>query len=446
MDYIEEISKVGLTQSEYEACVQLIIDKKQNITDMDWQEICDKYNLPFNKDTIRKANDTIFGGAFVADYFKNKANALEKSIEELQNSYNTETTINKDGTYSSNRLLVMNEQDSKNPDYILKAHGFDSSCWKIISARNNIRQVISKQDGIVTLYASFITVKPILDLTLEQIETFYNDLLTKYGSPIVKRSNVCTDGFMLEVPIVDLHLGKLSASEDVSEPYNFNLAKDRFNFIIDDIIGNVSGLNIEKIIFPIGSDFFHVDNLSGTTTAGTPQNTDLSPQLIFKYGLECLVDGIKKLSEIAPVEAFCVNGNHDFLTSYHAICSLWCYFHNNENVSIDLNTSPRKYIEFGSCLIGFSHGDKEKKRIEGLMQIEAREAWGRTLFHEFHLGHLHSEQTRELNGIIIRNLSSVTGTDAWHHTSGYVGSLKKSQSFLWDKETGLKNIIHTVVK
>ena len=74
------------------------------------------------------------------------------------------------------------------------------------------------------------------------------------------------------------------------------------------------------------------------------------------------------------------------------------------------------------------------------MQVEAREAWGRTKYHEMHMGHLHSEQTKETNGIIFRNLSSFTGTDNWHHQNGYVGAVKKCQSFLWDKKKGLRTI------
>lgn len=445
MDLFDELSKVGLTPEQYEECVKLIINKKKNIEDIDWQEICDKYNLPMSADTLRKANGTIFGGAFIAEYFQNKIENT-KSVEDIQKSYTIETSINKDGTYSSNRLLIMNETEAKDPDFILNAHGFDTGCWKIISARNNIRQVISKQDGVVTLYASFITVKPTVDLTLAQIESFYQELLEKYPSPNIKRLKSCEDGFLLEVPVEDVHFGKLSLAEDVAEPYNYNLAKERFGFVIDDIIQSVSNMNIEKIIFPIGSDFFHIDNANSTTTAGTKQNSDLSPQLIFKYGLECLIENIIKLSVVAPIEVFCINGNHDFLSSYHAICSLQCYFHNNENVIVNTETSPRKYIEFGQCLIGFSHGDKEKKRIEGLMQIEAREAWGRTKYHEFHLGHLHSEQTKEVNGLIIRNLSSITGADLWHHNSGYVGAVKKCQSFIWDKNYGLKQILITTIK
>lgn len=450
MNCIKEIEEKGLSVEQYEECLSLIIDKKINHSvDIDWQEICDRYNLSLNKDSLRKANDSIFGGAFVAKYIEQKCSESNNSEhdDELSKKLKSQITvnINKDGTQSSNRLLIMSEEESKDPDYILKAHGFDTKTWKLVSARNTIREAVTKDEGIKTLYASYITVKPDTDINLDKINDFYKNMVNNYQRPKIYNSK-SNDGLMLEVPIFDLHFGKLSFSEDVAEHYNYNLARERFNFIIDDVISSLNGVNISKIIFPVGSDFFHIDNYQNTTTAGTKQDSDLSPQLIFNYGVELLIDGISKLSEIAPVEVFCVNGNHDFLTSYHAICTLWAYFNNNDNVNVSKDTSPRKYVEFGNCLIGFCHGDKEKDRLSGIMQIEQREAWGRTLYHEFHSGHLHSEQTKEINGVIIRNLSSVTGTDAWHHNSGYVGSQKKCQSFLWDKETGLKNIIISVIK
>ena len=442
MDIIQEINQNGLTKEQYEKCLQTIIDKKNGVEDIDWQEIVDMYELPISSVTLRKANGSIFGGYFVYEYLKrnNYLSNQQNISENVSPINNREVSINKDGSYSSKRLLEMNEHQCKDPEYLLKAHGFDSSCWKVVSVRNNIRQVVSRDDGVVTLYASFLTAKPTNELSFDYIKSFYNELITNDNRPTVSKKNNNCNGYMLEIPIQDVHFGKLSFSEDVAEPYNYNLAKERFAYVINDIIEQVKTMPIEKIIFPIGNDYLHIDNIQGNTTAGTRQVSDLSPQLMFKYGLECLIENINNLSEIAPVEVFCVNGNHDFLSSYHLICALECYYHNNENVIVNTDTSPRKYIEFGNVLVGFAHGDKERNRIDGIMQVEAREAWGRTKYHEMHMGHLHSEQTKETNGIIFRNLSSFTGTDNWHHQNGYVGAVKKCQSFLWDKKKGLRTI------
>jgi predicted phosphodiesterase len=340
----------------------------------------------------------------------------------------------------------MSEEQLKDVNYILKAHGFDPKVWELTSAKNNIWNVYSKQDGISTLYSSKITVKPTTSISLELVEDFYKDLCDNYNPPTRKYVHKESSGIMLEVPIFDLHYSKLALSDEVGEDYNSEIAKECFNQVIDEVIEEVKNKNIEKIIFPIGNDFFNNDNVGGSTTGGTPQDNDCKFSKMFKDGCLLLIDGISKLSDIAPVEVFCVNGNHDFMTSYHATMTIWAFFHNDEKVNVDISISPRKYVEFGKCLIGYSHGDKEKARIDGIMQVEARESWGRTLFREWHLGHLHSEHTTEKNGIIIRNLSSVTGTDAWHYQSGYVGAIKKCQCFLWDKESGLKSIFNVIIK
>lgn len=373
-------------------------------------------------------------------------NQSEKEIEVIKNSYRAENTINMDGSRSSNRLIEMSEEQLKDVSYILKAHGFDPKVWELMSAKNNIWNVYSKQDGVSTLYSSKITVKPTTSVSLDLIQEFYEELCLTYKPPVRKYSKKESTGIMLEVPIFDLHYSKLSLSEEVGEGYNSQIASERFNQVIDELIDEVSNKKIEKVIFPIGNDFFNFDATSGTTTGGTPQDNDCKFSKMFKDGCLLLIDGIKKLSEIAPVDVFCVNGNHDMMTSYHATMTMWAFFHSDEKVNVDISISPRKYVEFGNCLIGFSHGDKEKGRIDGIMQIEARESWGRTKFREWHLGHLHSEQTAEKNGMIIRNLSSVTGTDAWHHTSGYVGAVKKCQCFLWDKDNGLKSIFNVIIK
>lgn len=433
--------------------------KDSGLVDYSWNDIADIMNKEFRDDISEYRTETAYRKPYsqakrfyYAGAFDQKPVVAPKTdtIEDLKVAFGAETSINKDGSYSSKRLIEMSEVQSKDPKYILKAHGFDSNDWEIVSVRNTIRQAISRQneDGVATLYASYITVKPIKDsyLAFCKIKKFYEELIEDDHRPIIKKNENKQTNLMLEIPIVDVHFGKLSLSEDVAEPYNYNLAKQRFNCVIDDVIDSVKDKQIEKIIFPIGNDFFNIDTYKSTTTAGTQQNCDLSPHLIFKYGVECLIENIIKLTDIAPVEVFCINGNHDFLSSYHALYSIYCYFHNNENVIVNTGTRPRKYIEFGNVLLGFTHGDKEKNRIGGLMQIEAREAWGRTKYHEIHTGHWHSEQiTKESGGVIIRSLSSFTGSDLWHNESGYVGAIKKCQSFLWDKNKGLKSIIVSTI-
>lgn len=440
-DFENELKEYGLTKETYELCLQDISNKVLGKVDLDWSDIIEKYHLPMAKDTLRKASSqSIFGNVFVSEYFKDKTMSEEMSdVEKAKMNYKSETSINKDGSLTSNKLISINENDLKNPNSLLKAHGFDVKEWQFVSARNNIWNVYSKQDGIKELYSSKIVVKPRTEISLDEIEEFYQDLINNYSSPTIKRY-AKKNGLMFELPIMDLHLGKFSTSDIVKDEYNTEIARECFNKIIDTCISRLKDVNIEKIIFPIGNDFFHYDTVGATTTGGTIQDSDMKHQTLFKMGVLLLIDGISKLSKElqAPIEVFCVQGNH-------ALMSLWCYFNNNDNVTVDLSTSPRKYIEFGKCLIGFAHGDKEKKRIDKIMQVEAAEAWGKSKYREIHQGHLHSEQVREDGGIIIRNLSSVTGTDAWHHNSGYIGAIRKCTCFLWDKDIGLDSTFNVVI-
>lgn len=68
----EQIQGYGLTLEQYEECLSDAYAKANHLVDMDWQEIIDKYNLNIHYDTLRKATQTIFGGAFVSEYYKSK--------------------------------------------------------------------------------------------------------------------------------------------------------------------------------------------------------------------------------------------------------------------------------------------------------------------------------------------------------------------------------------
>ena len=205
MNCLEELEKYGLTKEQYEECLKVIANKKNKANDIDWSEICTMFNLPYSNVTLRKANDTIFGGAFIYQYMKENDVDTNISINDKK-----ETRMNKDGSWTSNMLLSMTEEQSKDSEYILKAHGFNSEKWQITSLRNSVRQVISKQDGVITLYASYLTVKPISEngLSLSKIEKFFDNLDRNYSLPKINiEQKVNYDGdSMLLIDIADLHM------------------------------------------------------------------------------------------------------------------------------------------------------------------------------------------------------------------------------------------------
>lgn len=89
MNIKERLEEYGLTESQYEQILKDCSDKIEGNNDYDWSEIVDKYGINIHRDSLRKAQQTIFGGAFVRAYFENKkvdnsATSLDDKISELR--------------------------------------------------------------------------------------------------------------------------------------------------------------------------------------------------------------------------------------------------------------------------------------------------------------------------------------------------------------------------
>ncbi len=451
MDFEKRLNDYGMTPEQYEVSIEEIRKKVLGESDKDWTEIIDDYRIPLSRNTLRNQCSNVYGSIFVKEYFDEKK---RKEMEEISEAvaplslpkYKEQTDVNKDGSYTSDKLIEISEEDSKNPEFLLNAHGFDPIKWELVSARNSIWNQGSKS-GIKNLYSSKINVKPRTDISQKEIEEFYEELVRKYNPNrdywVKPKSD---SGVLYEIPIMDLHYGKYASGSVTNDSYDYIEAEKCFHTIISEAIEDIKSRNVAKILMPIGNDLLHFDNVQGTTTRGTAQDTNMRHQEMFKGCVEMLVDGITELSQYAPVDLMYVPGNHDFSSSWHVVMTLWAYFHEDPNVLVDVDMHPRKYYEWGSCLIGFTHGDKEGKRLDKIMQVEAKEAWGRTKYAEWHNGHLHSDQAiREVGGLIIRNLPSVTGEDNWSHESGFIGAVRKCICFIWDKEKGLKGTTNIVI-
>ena len=90
MELKEKLAEYGLNESQYEAILKACSDKIDGDSDLDWGEIVDKYGLSVHYDTLRKASQTIFGGAFVKKYFESKGimptdtSNIDDKIKELR--------------------------------------------------------------------------------------------------------------------------------------------------------------------------------------------------------------------------------------------------------------------------------------------------------------------------------------------------------------------------
>ena len=364
-----------------------------------------------------------------------------------------ERTYHEDGTWTTKRLIMLSETESQDPAAVMSKMGLDPLQWEVITfkiKRNwwDVTMKLRDEEGVDNpetrrnnQFLVELRVKPTGMISTDVVARVFEGL----KSPELEVFTYQPGRKMLELPIMDLHLGKLAWAPETGEDYDLKIAKSLYEQTMRDFLGKVSHYNLplELIVFPMGQDFFHVDNTTSMTTAGTLVDTDTRWAKMYDIGVKLLIWAVEQLRQIAPVEIMYVPGNHDKTLSYCAVYTLNAYYHNCPSVNVTINPSPRKYVRYGVNLIGFSHG-KEGKRIFHLMQQEQPEDWGETLFREWHLGDLHHEETMEVGGVKVRRISSVTAADAWHAEKGF-RAVRKAQAFVWDREHGPELVIDSNV-
>ena len=259
---------------------------------------------------------------------------------------------------------------------------------------------------------------------------------------------------LLEISLVDHHFGMLSWHRETNEDYDLKIAERFYLDAVDDLIDKTKHFNIGKILFPIGSDFFHVNNAKFMTERGNNQmDTDSRLAKIFEAGEMSVVKAVERCRQVAPVKLFWIPGNHDPETSFYLARVLNAYYHNCTEVEVDSTPTPRKFEKFGSNLIGYTHGDEEKHiNLPNIMADAVPQWWADTTYREWHLGHLHKK--KQMNflsldtypGVKIRTLPSLSATDAWHYKKGYTGRDYAAESFIYDEMDGLVGQFTTYVK
>ncbi len=367
---------------------------------------------------------------------------------------------NSDESYPKNHIKTLEE--------LLAYCKVDTDVWKVSQYRINKWDVTAWTDGYARTVQNF-QVKANLIRNIEVLkekligEIFLN-MIKNYSAPIIDwdliKQNLKEENNLLEISIFDLHMGKLAWGGETGENYDTKIARTRFLNAIQDLLQIANKFSYSRILFPVGNDFFNSDTIFNTTTQGTQQDEDLRWQKTFNIGVRLLVDAINMLKQTGrPIDVIVIPGNHDFERSFYMGKFLEAWFNDDPVVCINTGASPRKYYRFGKVLLGFTHGSEEKEGSLPMIMandIESKPMWSETIYHEFHVGHIHRkrdvkysailDKIRTLDedlGVTVRYLSSLTGTEEWHHKKGFVGAIKAADGFIWNYEKGLRAHINS---
>lgn len=186
-------------------------------------------------------------------------------------------------------------------------------------------------------------------------------------------------------------------------------------------------------------DVLHYDTPQGTTTGGTPQDRDTRLHKMLSEASRVICQLVERSADTCETRVTFVAGNHDRTLTAAMQLIVAAHFRQHDRVAVDVSGMHRKYVEWGACLIGLTHGDTARKRLPGLMQVEQKEAWGRSRVREWHHGHFHREaQTVTEGGVTIWEHLAICPPDGWHAVEGYVGAPRGMDSVLYHKDGFLR--------
>ena len=110
-------------------------------------------------------------------------------------------------------------------------------------------------------------------------------LIDKHA-PTYKKIKRTKGKHLLVINPADVHIGKLAVALETGDEYNTKIATERVLEGITGLIEKSKGFTIEKVLFCIGNDILHIDNVYNTTTAGTPQDANGKWWQHFELALE----------------------------------------------------------------------------------------------------------------------------------------------------------------
>ena len=345
----------------------------------------------------------------------------------------------------------------KSLDDLLSACSVDLNDWEVdkydigtyeVTGFDNDRKPIT-----ITMFRTKAFLKKIKpELNLKQIKESLIEDLRNLSPKVLKidreRPQDRKDLHLLEISAFDLHIGKIGIKGD---KYSMKIAEKRLLSAIEHLLYRSKGYHIDKILFIVGHDLLNSDKdwPIPATTRGTPQfNSDYHIDM-YRCARKLMIKAIDILSEVADLHVMVIPGNHDRESVMHIGDTLELYYENNQNVKVDNSDCLMKAIPYGNNLIISDHGDGPKTNdLPGIIAQRFKNLWSNTVYVEVHRGHYHTNKAtklqaiEELNGITVRNLSSMSATDYWHDSKGFIGNIKKAQAFIYNRENGLQGILN----
>lgn len=398
INFNEEFSKYGLTMDDYERLLQDCSNKVQKITDIDWSEICEKYNLDFNPDTIRKGSQPpLIGSVFVSEYYKWK-----------------ESQRDNDDSYSKELECQRRELEKERQ--------------KLFATKTEYSRQLRHQSRFELLYENIANA--ITALTPPMF----------VGRPIANNEKEYVLG------IGDIHYGATFVSENNS--YSREICKQRFEYLLSYMIDYVTKNNITKLkVVNVADTIQGILRISDLQTNDTDvvrcvvEISQIIAAFLNELSAYCEVDYYHvtqanhsqtrnlgtKASELAgeDLEKIIANYIHDVLA-------------NNQYVHVIFDMD-KEYLDFD--IFDFHCTSEHGHRVNNVnTYLKDKGNLRRVMYSYGFLGHTHASQEiivgeESHNNVECLIIPSFIGSDPYADKLN-VGAKAMSKIFIFDKKYG----------
>ena len=248
----------------------------------------------------------------------------------------------------------------------------------------------------------------------------------------------------LVLGVSDLHYGAYAWSGQSGKRWDRQVCRERLTSSIEDVFASLpAGMVVERIVLPIGSDMAHVDTVAGTTTKGTPQDMDGTPEQMVHELWQLVHTVVLSLAEKAPLDLWLMEANHDHILGHALFASLAVTFRDSERVNIRRDSTnphgPYQIGVYGQTLLGFAHGDgrHSAKDLAGVMAQQGHKQWSYTTHRIWVTGHRHVHSVQEEHGVEVHVMPSLSGTDRYHQKKWPMRQEPRLKALVLDDERGL---------
>lgn len=275
-----------------------------------------------------------------------------------------------------------------------------------------------------------------LEILLEQArEAFCSDLPKSIASECPDID--FDDDTMAMYPVFDLHIGAMAHKHECGENYDTATAEKVMNSFFDYAVDKAPKSRNATLV--LGGDFLHYDSIEAKTPAsGHILDSDSRYAKLVYVAIRSVRRAVSRMLEKHQViDIKVISGNHDEAGMVWLRAALAAFYEDENRITVDVSPAAMLMTNFGSTLIGYTHGHQMRKAETRLtvMATDFRKLFGNSEYVYTHSGHWHSQKITETNLGIDEVHGQLGAPDAYSANGGW-RSMRQAAVIVYHKRFG----------